>query len=226
MEPLQKRYVRLTEENVNTIFTVLNNKENPLTCECCEEYGFSPTRSCEGCSIANRHVKEILIESHIPLVRSIVSKLSWKHGTYRENLSAGLLALTEAVSKAHFLTSDSNISAYIRNYVTRAIKNFIIHDSIIKVPRYADAKYNFLRNVWLDQEYEKAAIPNNTELQVDLDDFLKTIPKSWIDNKVLSYLIEGGYTGKEIAQLCSMTPSMISRVKLQLEDKIRKELMK
>lgn len=220
MQPLQKVFPRLDGWAFDYVCEILNNNENPLSCEVCDEDIFSD--NCNKCSFKNRRVKDLLIESHIPLVKHIVKTICDPRD-YDEIISVGLLALTRAVDKLPTLYVDSNISAYFRVFVTREIKQFILTNTVIKVPAYAHKKYNFLRRTREGGDHPTQVF--SSELQVDLDDVLEKIPDTVNDSIVMGCLIKGGYSGKEMAELCHVTTARISQLKQQLVKKIYQQLV-
>lgn len=220
MDPLHRVFPRLTEETVNLVVEILRNKENPISCDCCENYIFSNIDICKAgtCPFIKRRVKDLLIESHIPLVKRIVNTITASKDYY-EYISVALLALTEAVNKIPELYPNSNIGGYIRTFITKELKQFILTSTVIRVPHYADSSYNFLRNT-INMGSRDLAQTFGKQGQVDLDESLSKIVETMYEQIILKCLIDRGYSGEDMAKMCNLTESRVSQIKGELEQKI------
>ncbi len=221
MDPLRRVFPRLPQEAVNFISETLRNKENPISCDCCKNYIFSNELDCwEGrCPFIKRRVRDLLIESHIPLVKRIVNTVTAPKDYY-ECISVGLLALTEAINKIPDLRPNSNIGAYVRIFVTKELKQFILTNTVIKVPAYAHPSYNFLRKTHLVRSNSDFAQVPGQQTQVDLDESLSKIVGTMYEQIILKCIIGKGYSGKDMAEMCKITTQRVSQIKNKLEDKI------
>jgi len=209
MEPLQRKFRRLPNEILLQIKKYADS-EGLTICDICVSSGFGDRKNCKECNNKDKTPKQIIIESHIPMVIMIVNRIS-PTSKMKEVLSAGLLALTEAVEKMpHDVKS---ISGYLHVYVVRELKQFILKDGVIIVPHYAPPKYNWLRHI----EYFNGEIPvPGNQGEVEVNDLIESVCDTSMHKTILQCLMEGGYTGKDLANRCNVSMGRISQVKSKL----------
>jgi DNA-directed RNA polymerase specialized sigma subunit len=163
------------------------------------------------------NISDILIESHIPMVMDIAKKIG---GSKRlEATSVGLLTL---VDKVNSLPSDiKNVGAYLRVWVTREIKTFLLADTTIHVPFYGSGSHSHLRHTY--NVVGNVAVDGGQTL-IDLYEIIYRIPKNRAEETIMQCLMEGGYSLRDMAFLCCLGQARISQIKNDLLDRLQAEL--
>lgn len=214
MEPLRAYFPRLGEEELSKFVNFLKQGNNPISCDICEF-----NKKCSGCSYKQKPIRDVVIESHIPLVISIARILGGHKRV--EATSVGLLALTKAVDgMPHDII---NIGGWVRKLVTEEIKTFLISDTTIRVPNYGLITHRHLRVTF--------ALDGNTSVMgeqslVDLREILTRIPRNKNERTVMRCIEEGGYSVRDMAQMCNLGRSSVSQIKHKLLTRIQTALKK
>jgi hypothetical protein len=208
MEPLRTHFPRLEEKELNRFVNLLKQGNNPISCNICKT-----SEKCPECPHKQKPIRDIVIESHIPLVMYVAKILG---GNKRvEAAGVGLLALTQAIDDMpHDIV---NIGGWVRKWVTEKIKTFLISDTTIRVPHYGLPTYSHLRVTF--------ALDGNTSVMgeqglVDLREILVRIPQTE------NCIEEGGYSVQDMAEMCSLGRSSVSQIKHRLLDRIQTALRK
>lgn len=211
---LRKRFRRLTKEQIKFITEILAYDKNIKTCDACREHLFGP---CEQCNFSDGLLKNMLIESYIPVVLHIAKKLGGRK--YFEVQSVGLYSLTKAVN--NLPTDLKSLDAYLWVYITREIKRFLILDTTIKVPCHGSATHRHLRSTFSITDY---ICTQGGQDAVDLNELLSGLPKTQNEEIVLKCLVEGGYSIGDMAAKCKLGKPRISQIKGEVVDRLLKKL--
>jgi RNA polymerase sigma factor (sigma-70 family) len=220
MEPLRTFFPRLKEEEVELFVRALWENGSVKTCVICNKTKLSG--SCSDCLFVDRNAKDVLIESFIPLVMSISKRIG---GTKRNDIvSVGLLALTEAIN--NIPPDIRSLEAYVRSTVAGKIKTFLINDTVIQVPSYGVATHKHLKSTMTIAN----DIPvSGEQTSVDLSEIINSIPRNKKESIILSCLLEGGYSLRDMADMCGVERARVSQIKHDLLDRLhtvlRKELL-
>lgn len=200
----------LDSETVKIIVDHLEHNKDLLSCDICREHLWGP---CETCSFPHYLLRNVLIESYIPLVQHIARKLGGKK--FAEARSVGLLALTKVVNKlpANLQYPDT----FIGVTVTREIKRFLILDTTIKVPAYGSATHRHLRSTFSITDHIAS---QGEQDAVDLIELLNKIPQTKNEETILKCIVEGGYSLKEMASLCTVGEARVSQIKQDLLERV------
>lgn len=214
MEPIRVKFHRLQQHQIDVIVDLLKEGENPKICDVCKGELFDHT-----CPHLGKSIRDVLIESYAILVLDIAKKIS----TYRKRndaVSEGMLALTEAVDR---LPQDiENAGAWIRTYVTLSMRRFLELDSVIHVPQYKKS-HSFLRG---SPSIRLEHVEHGDCEATDLIDLLNSIPENDKEETVMQCMIEGGYSLRDMADMCYVTCSRISQIRQNLETRIESALRK
>jgi hypothetical protein len=193
----------LPEEVQDGLVGYLRIKGDALVCTEC--WAIKP------CSHRSRvTITRLLIESHVGLVQSIVSKFTYHD--LPELLSEGLLILTECVRNYRALT-DNNISPYINTCVRRGIMRFIrqnIMQVTVDYRAYAKGQTITLRSGAADTTIDKRG---DATLSVDIQDIVEHVVKDNNEKIIAECLIGGGYTSQDMADLCNLSRSRAQAIK-------------
>lgn len=223
MEPLRTFFPRLKETELNALIDLVKLGENPVSCTVCNGDIFTG-RDCSQCPFKGRVVRDLLIESHIPLVMDIARKIGGRQR--KECTSVGLLALTEAVNR---IPRDIRcLEAYIRKCVTDQVKLFLIKDTVIQVPPYGSLTHGFLRHVRsLSGSNAGQLAVLGEQTTVDLNELLSRIPQNRTEETIMRCITEGGYSLRDMAEMCNLGEPRVSQIRQDLlgriDTSIRKE---
>lgn len=218
MEPLRTVFPRLKEKEVNGLIKIIQSTNESITCDVCKELLFEE-RECSTCPFKERKVQDVLIESFIPLALSIAKRLGGSNR--KEVVSVSLLALTEAIAK---MPNDiRSLEAYVRVFVAGKIKNFLLADSVIQVPRYGLATHSHLKATYAIS----GDIPvSGEQTAVDLNEIIATVPRNKNEEVILNCLLEGGYSLQDMSNLCGVGEARVSQVKQLVLDRLQTVLRK
>lgn len=201
----------LPEEVQDGLVGYLRIKGDALVCTEC--WAIKP------CSHRSRvTITRLLIESHVGLVQSIVSKFTYHD--LPELLSEGLLILTECVRNYQALV-DNNISPYINTSVRRGIMRFIrqnIMQITVDYRAYADGKGITLRSGAADTVIDKRV---DTTLSIDIRDIVEYVVKDNNERIIADCLLGGGYTCQDMADLCDISKSRAQTIKADVAHRMR-----
>lgn len=199
MGPLGRKFKRLSDEQIDEIIEIIRITDSVVH-------------------------KNILIESYVPLVIYCSSKIgSGFQYKLDDIISSGLLALTVAVNKISTLEHVYDVPAYIGKYIVGEIRHFIALDTIIKVPPYA-TRYKYLRTVYTEPYLWENVPVEGDQATFEIEEYLETIPRNEIQKTILNCMMEGGYTGLDIADMCAVSEARISQVKDTIMERIERTL--
>lgn len=218
MEPLRTVFPRLKEKEVVELVKIIQFDEQCVTCDICNKTIFEE-RECSTCPFKNRKARDVLIESFIPLALSIAKRLGGNNR--KEVVSVSLLALTEAV--ADMPDDIRSLEAYVRVFVAGRIKNFLLADSVIQVPRYGLATHGHLKSIY--------ALPSSISVSgeqtaVDLNEIISRIPQTKNEEVILNCILEGGYNLQDMSAMCGVGEARVSQVKQLLLERLQTVLRK
>jgi DNA-directed RNA polymerase specialized sigma subunit len=158
-------------------------------------------------------LRNILIESYVPLCQYIAKKLAGRK--WMEARNVGLLALTKAIN--NLPENLRNPNAYLGTYITREIKRFLILDTTIKVPVYGSATHRHLRSTFSITDH--VAVKGEQDA-VDLKEFLEQIPRNKNEEAILKCITEGGYSLQEMTSFCNVKEARVCQIKQDLQYRI------
>lgn len=206
------KMIQLTDEEVSKIAACI--KENPdiNICEVCLH------RTCP-CEAHNKSAKNVLIEKFLPLALYVAKKLSSKK-TIDEAVCVALLTLVEAVNKIPELDNLDSVGGYIKVCIKYKVREFVLTDGVIKLKRSSARQFKYLHQV----KAIKETITEGYATTIDIEDVINKVASNTTRRKILEYLIQGGFTQKEIAELIHMTPMRVSQLRKQLIKEILREL--
>lgn len=211
MYPLKRQFITLSNEEKEELTNYILEENY---CKICKK------KKCEGCLDKNKSVKQILIESYIPLAIKIATDIS---SNKREDLiSVALLALTKAISnlKEH----KPFLHPYIIKTIVKSVKSFAILDTVIKVPWNGEKDYKFLRSTLMFSSgiKSKCSCTHGREKYIELIEIVKKVPRDEVEKIILQCIIGGGYSVSDMAELCNLNYSNTSRIKNLLLDRLMK----
>ncbi len=217
MEPLRKFFPRLKDSEIIALSDFVKFGKNPISCTVCEGIIFVG-QTCSTCPFKGRNVRDVLIESYIPMVIDIAGKIA--RYNRKECISVGLLALTEAINR---IPKDIRVlNSYIRTCVTGQIKMFLVEDATIKIPRNNPNPYKFLRRMY---DLGDAAVSGGQAV-IDLNEILNKIPQTQTEEIIMRCITEGGYSLQDITEMCDLEQSRISQIRQSLFGRIDTALRK
>ncbi|MEA1999813.1 MAG: hypothetical protein U9N61_10910 [Euryarchaeota archaeon] len=218
MEPLRTCFPRLKESQVDLLVESILSGGDPESCAICNKLLFN-SQDCSECPFKGKCIKDILIESFIPLAMSIAKRLGG-YG-YKEVIDEALLALTEAIN---CIPSDiRSVEAYVRVRVTQRLKKFLILDTTIRVPEYGLATHQHLRTTY--QIDGNVSSPGEQEV-VEINELLARVPKNKNEEIILKCITEGGYSLRDMSDKCRVHESRVSQIKQLLLERIMLTLRK
>ena len=97
------------------------------------------------------------------------------------------------------------------------MKTFLILDTVIKVPVYGMQTHAHLRYV---RRIHGDIAVSGSQTTVDLDELLNRIPRNKNEETVMRCILEGGYSLRDMAEMCSLERARISQIKQSLLDRI------
>jgi len=203
-------YPRLDEEFVKVIIKHLD--EGRYCRDICNK--------CIGhcsCKHKDRLARDVLIESFIPLAKSVAKRFR----TDDDALSFALLALTQAVDSLHGGIKD--VPNYLYTKVNFRVQNDVYLNRIIKIPK---------KSIRVDSvtalRFGAAALfegATDPQAAVDLRDTIDSIIKNPSEKIVIQYLVQGGYTNKDIGEALHIHPTMVCKIKNDIRNALTEELL-
>ena len=206
----------LSDEFIKTIISFIS-KGQELTC------GQICNKCTDGCTCYYRNTlaRDALIEAYIPIAQNVALKYINKgYDAVEEITAVAMLSLTVTVDK---LTDKIYLpSGYVKTCVSFDVLDFVITNSLIRVPRSAKG-YEFLRNI---SGGGASGITKITpDMEVELQDYIDSIVKDTKDKIVLDCLRKGGYSVEQIGHLCSVSDSRVCQIKSKLQKQFAGELL-
>jgi RNA polymerase sigma factor (sigma-70 family) len=164
--------------------------------------------------------KNLLILSLVPLVRHIAKRHTYYE---REELtSIGLLKLVKEVNKLGATTATAtatdNFCRHIGNCVYGAMLDYVLRKNSVIRNKQKNGVLIKITVISLKEDIEDhhANACNGFEVQ----DFFNSIVKSEKEREILKGLV-CGYTMKEIGKKLNMTKANVSRIKIQIQKRIK-----
>ena len=165
-------------------------------------------------------IRNLLIESHIALVRSIAA--GYNYHDLPELVSVGLLTLTETIDKFECLKlTNDNVTGYIGVAVRRSIDRFIRKSPII--PVQSDAYQRGVRaGKRVDHSINGTAVTQGPTLAVDVRDALDHVTTTRNQKIIGQCMLDGGYKLKDMADMCGIKPPWASVIREKITTDFRK----
>ena len=210
MEPLRANFPRLEEDELYKFVNILTKGDNPDACAICNK----PESNCSKCYRQSKSIRDVVIESHIPLVLGIAGRLGG--GKKPEAISIGLLALTKAVDG---MPKDIvNLGGFVRTWVAGDIKKFLLADAVVPVPFFGMQDHGHLRLTAPLADYTGV---EGDQCLVDLYEVLEAIPQNENEETIMRCLEEGGYSLQDMSDMCDLGRPRVSQIKHSLLDRIQ-----
>jgi DNA-directed RNA polymerase specialized sigma24 family protein len=207
MGPLNKKFPKLTKEELLEAAQCLDRGSNPQYCENCIIF------PCNDCPCMGLSVSDVVTEAHIPMVFTTVD--AFVNANTAELLAVGLLALTRGVN---VLPSDvRDVSNYLASWVRNEIRKHLLLDNIIRRPLHlVKQRYNA---TYSSLGLESISVHSEEGL-VDLREILDDLPVNRNQRIVLTCLEEGGFSLRDMSEMCGVSFQRIGQIKTILLNRL------
>lgn len=206
----------LTDDAAGKLAQAVKSNRSLVVCDCCV---FDGEGDCKTCGIRQRSALEVLIESHIPLVRSLVGRYKVSLEKHDELMSIGLSTLVSCLNKLDELEDVVRIGAYVRRSVGWALHRAISYDNTIYVPvdvspedRAASKCCTFNDEFVRDNRVDSSK-------SFELEETLQVIINNDREMRVLQMLCEG-FDGRDIATDLGISVPRVSQIKASIQRKL------
>jgi len=210
--------LKLSDEAAGRLAQAVKANKDAIVCETCI-FGYEPG-SCVSCTVRRRPALEVLIESHVPLVRSLAARYKVNPEKFDELISVGLSTLVSCLNTLETLDDVTRIGAYVRRCVGWALHRAVSYDGPIYVPVDAppEARELNTRRVQVEADLVKDNRPSDLN-ELELEEALTQIISSDREMLVLTMMCQG-YTGKEIAAELQISEARVSQIRSSIQEKL------